>query len=315
MKKLISYIFPIYNEEGNIDLLYTEMKKVLKKIEKKYDAEIIFINDSSKDNSLEMLISIAKNDSRVKVINFARNFGHQLAVTAGLDHSKGDAVIIMDSDMQDPPEVSLELIKKWEQGFEVVYAQRRSRQDTFLKKLTASIFYRVLDKISDVKIPKDTGDFRLMDRKVVDTLNKFREKDRFLRGMVSSLGFKQTPLLFDRHERHAGKTGYTLKKMIKLAKDGMFGFSSFPIKMISNIVVMIGILFFISLILIILTQIGVMEGFIDVQILTLISLILFVSFLQLFVLAIIGEYILRIFAESIKRPIYIISDIYEKNKK
>src|SRR5580765_4212412 len=206
MKKLISYIFPIYNEEGNIDLLYETIRGLLDE-HPNYRYELLFINDGSRDTSLQMLVNLQKRDSRIVVINFARNFGHQIAVTAGLDYAKGDAVIIMDSDMQDPPKVSFELLERWEEGYEVVYAQRRTRKDTFFKKLTADMFYRTLQKLADIEIPRNTGDFRLIDRKVVDELKRFKEHNRFLRGMVSYVGFKQTAVQFDRDERHAGTTG------------------------------------------------------------------------------------------------------------
>ena len=202
-KKLVSYVFPIYNEEGNIKLLHKTMSALLEK-HANYNYELIFINDGSRDNSHNLLVEIAKKDKRAVVIDFSRNFGHQIAVTAGLDHASGDAVIIMDSDMQDPPAVSFDLIKKWEEGFDVVYAQRRSRKDTFFKKFTADIYYRTLQKLADIDIPRNTGDFRLIDRKVVEEMKRFKEHNRFLRGMVSFIGFKQTAVQFDRDERHAG---------------------------------------------------------------------------------------------------------------
>ena len=168
--RTISYIFPIYNESGNIDLLYKTMLETIKPIQKKYAFEFVFVNDGSKDDSIDLLSKLAAKDPRVVVIDFARNFGHQIAVTAGIDHATGDALIIMDSDMQDPPAVSLELIEKWEQGYEVVYAQRRSRKDTFFKKLTADLYYRTLHSLADIDIPRNTGDFRLIDRKVADEM-------------------------------------------------------------------------------------------------------------------------------------------------
>lgn len=170
----------------------------------------------------------------MKVINFSRNFGHQVAITAGLDYAEGDATIIMDADLQDPPKVSLELIKKWEDGFEVVYAQRRKRKDGFFKKLTASAFYRILDRFTEITIPKDTGDFRLIDRKVVDSIIKFREKKRFMRGLFAYIGFKQTAVLFDRDSRFAGETKYPLRKMIALAVDGITSFSTTPLRIMTQ---------------------------------------------------------------------------------
>lgn len=207
--KLISYVFPIYNESGNIDLLYKTIKEVTSSLEGSYLFEYIFINDGSRDDSLEKLVALQQKWWKHRCHRLSRNYGHQIAVTAGLDYAKGDAVIIMDSDMQDPPAVSLELIKAWEAGSDVVYAQRRSRKDTLFKKITANLFYRSLEKLADIKIPRNTGDFRLIDRKVVDEVNKYRESlFRFLRGLVSYVGYKQTTVLFDRDERHAGTTGW-----------------------------------------------------------------------------------------------------------
>lgn len=224
MNKLISYVLPVYNEENGIEKFWAVLSGETKKLEKAYEIEFVFINDGSRDGSLNKLIQIAQSDKRVKVLNFSRNFGHQVAISAGIDVAEGEAVIIMDTDLQDRPDTSLELIQKWEEGFEVVFAQRRKRKDSFFKKLTASLFYRVLETLADVKIPRDTGDFRLIDKKVVLTLRKFTERSRFMRGIVASLGYKQIGVLFDRDERFAGKTGYTLKKMLKLAADGILAF-------------------------------------------------------------------------------------------
>lgn len=314
MLKKISYIFPLYNEESNISLLYKTMDRITKNLVKRYNVEFVFVDDGSRDNSLKLLQDLVKVDKRVKVISFARNFGHQLAVTAGLDYSSGDAVIIMDSDMQDPPEVSLELIEKWEEGFEVVFAQRRTRKDSFFKKITASIYYRVFNKFADIKIPKDTGDFRLMDRKVVNVLNTFREKDRFLRGMVSYLGFKQTPLLFDRHERHAGSTGYSFKKMIKLAKDGIFSFSSFPIRLIMNISIFLGLISIVNIVLIIINKLASYDWFVSDLVFIILTIIMIFFSLQIFLLALLGEYIYRVYTESQGRPLYIIREVYGGSK-
>ncbi len=312
MKKLVSYVFPIYNESGNIELLHETISKLLKPVTT-YDFEIIFINDGSRDDSLEKLITIQQKDERVKVINLARNFGHQLAVTAGLDHASGDAVIIMDSDMQDPPSVSLQLLEKWEEGYDVVYAQRRTRKDTFFKKLTAKWFYITLQKLADIDIPRNTGDFRLLDHKVVDALGQCREHNRFLRGMVSFLGFNQTAVLFDRDERHAGETNYPLKKMLKLASDGIVGFSSVPLKFISKIGYGFSILSFVG----ILYAIGmkIFNPEVTVPGWTLMTIaILFIGGVQMIMLGVLGSYIGRIYTEVQNRPLYLISQIYSKSK-
>lgn len=312
-KQLISYIFPIYNESGNIQILYKTIEKLLSQ-NKKYSYEIIFVNDGSKDSSLEMLREIQNKDSRVIVIDFSRNFGHQIAVTAGLDHASGDAVIIMDSDMQDPPKVSFELIKKWEEGYEVVYAQRRSRKDSFFKKFTADMFYRVLQKLADISIPRNTGDFRLIDRKVVNEMAKFKEHNRFLRGMVSYIGFKQIAVQFDRDERHAGETGYPLKKMLKFAADGIFSFSTYPLKLIQNVGLFVAGIAFIGIIYAIVMRIFYPEITIEGWTFIVIS-VLFMGGIQLIMLGVLGSYIGRIYTEAQARPLYMINAVYRNADK
>lgn len=307
-KKLISYIFPIYNEAENIELLVSTMSKLLAQ-HKKYRYELIFINDGSRDNSLEMLQRVALQDADVIVVDLSRNFGHQIAVTAGIDIAKGGAVIIMDSDMQDPPSVSFELIKKWEQGYDVVYAQRRSRKDTFFKKLTADIYYRTLQKFADIDIPRNTGDFRLLDRAVVDQLKRFKEHNRFLRGMVSFIGFRQVAVQFDRDARHAGTTGYPFKKMVGFALDGIFGFSSSPLKFISKLgyviagLSVVGILY--TLILRLYFPSHTVEGWAFIVI-----SIFFIGGIQLIMLGVLGNYIGRIYVEAQDRPLYMTRSIY-----
>jgi len=309
--KLISYIFPIYNESGNIDLLYKTIKEVTSPLEHSYSFEYIFVNDGSKDDSLEKLVALQIKDNSVAVIDFSRNYGHQIAVTAGLDYAKGDAVIIMDSDMQDPPAVSLELIKAWEVGSDVVYAQRRSRKDTLFKKVTASLFYRSLERVADIKIPRNTGDFRLIDRKVVDEVNKYREHNRFLRGLVSYVGFKQTAVLFDRDERHAGTTGYPLKKMIKFAADGIFGFSSAPLRAISQLGYSMALLSVLGTLYALATRLFFPERTVDGWAFIVISIFL-VGGIQLVMLGVLGSYIGRIYTEVQNRPLYGIRKIYKK---
>lgn len=312
-KRTISYIFPIYNEEGNIQLLYETMNKLLRD-QKKYSFEIIFINDGSQDKSLRMLTKIQKQDKRVSVIDFSRNFGHQIAVSAGLDYATGDAVIIMDSDMQDPPAVSLELIHKWEEGYDVVYAQRKTRKDTLFKKLTANLFYRTLQKLAEIDIPRNTGDFRLIDRKVADEIKKFKEHNRFLRGMVSFVGFKQTAVQFNRDERHAGETGYPLRKMLKFAADGIFSFSSAPLKLISNTGYWVAFLSFIGILYAILMKIFFPEITIEGWTFIVIA-ILFIGGVQMIMLGVLGSYIGRIYTESQNRPLYMIQKVYTSDDK
>jgi len=303
---------PVYNESENISYLYKELIEVLSKYNK-YNYEFIFINDGSNDDSLEKLVNIQSKDKRIVVINFSRNFGHQMAITAGMDYAAGEAVVIMDSDLQDPPKVSIDLIKKWEEGYEVVYAQRLSRKDNSFKKITAKLFYKILNKLTDIEIPEDTGDFRLIDRKVVNELKNFREQNRFMRGLVSYVGFKQTAVLFDRDDRHAGKSSYTLRKMIKFAIDGIFSFSSTPLKIISRLGGSISVLSIIGIIYALIMKIFYPDKTVPGWTLLIIT-VLFIGGLQLLILGVLGSYIGRIYTESQHRPLYIISSILsEKN--
>ena len=231
MKK-ISVIIPMYYEEEVAQECYNKMKAVLSKMQN-YEHEIICVNDGSKDKTLQILEQIAREDKKLKVISFSRNFGHQPAVTAGLKYVSGDCAIIIDADLQDPPELIPEMVKLWEEGNEVIYGKRKTREgESIFKLLTAKMFYKTLNTLSDVDIPKDTGDFRLVDRKVVDVLNSMPEHNKFLRGLWGWIGFKQIPFEYERKERFAGKTKYPLKKMLRLASDGIIGFSTKPLKMV-----------------------------------------------------------------------------------
>ena len=307
-KKLITYLFPVYNESKTLPVLYTTLAGLLKK-HSQYNYEIIFINDGGSDDSIEKLIEIQAKDPRVVVIDFARNFGHQIAVTAGLDHAKGDAVIIMDSDLQDPPKVSFDLLAKWEEGYDVVYAQRRSRKDGPFKRLTAFVFYRTIQKLADINIPRDTGDFRLIDRRVVDRLKKYREHDRFLRGMVSDVGFKQVAVLVDRDKRYAGKTGYPLGKMIHFAVDGIVSFSSRPLQLISQIGYFTAVLSLIGIIYALAMKFFVPHFVISGWTFTVIA-IFFIGGVQMVMLGVLGSYIGRIYTEVKDRPLYTINAVY-----
>lgn len=311
MSKLVSYIFPIYNESGNIELLHNTMNTVLS-MRPDFTYELIFINDGSTDDSLKKLVTLQKKDSRISVIDLSRNFGHQLAVTAGIDSARGDAVIIMDSDMQDPPKVSLELIKKWEEGYDVVYAQRRSRKDSFFKRLTADIFYRTLQRLADIDIPRNTGDFRLIDRKVVNEIKRFKEHNRFLRGMVSYVGFKQTAVQFDRNERHAGETGYPFRKMLKFAADGIFSFSTVPLKVISNTGYLIAFVSFLGIVYAVVMRLVNPAVVVPGWTFIVIS-ILFIGGIQLIMLGVLGSYIGRIYTETQNRPLYMVRDVYNSH--
>lgn len=307
-------MLPVFNEQEGLQEFYTVLAKTLETVNSQYDFELIFINDGSKDNSFPILQSIFERDARVKVVNFSKNFGHQMAITAGLDLTEGDAVIIMDTDLQDPPEVSLKLIEKWQEGFEVVYAQRQQRQDGAIKKLTAYTFYRILDKLSEVKIPKDTGDFRLLDHKVVLELRKFRETNRFMRGLTSYIGFNQTAILFQRDKRFAGETHYPFTKMFKLAFDGITSFSTVPLRLITQFGFYVSLISFIGIIYALVVRIFYPEQTVQGTTFAIIS-VLFMGGVQMVMLGILGEYVGRIYQEVQNRPLYIVSSVLSKKQK
>jgi glycosyltransferase involved in cell wall biosynthesis len=301
-----SIILPVYNEEQTILALFEKVKDLLSRLDG--ESEVILINDGSRDNSYPLLLDLNKKDARFKVINFARNFGHQLAITAGMDLSKGDAVIIMDADLQDPPEVVLDMIKKWKEGYDVVYAIRDKRKgESYFKKGTASLFYRLLNKMSEVKIPLDVGDFRLVDRAVIDAFVKLRESNRFVRGMFSWLGFKQTGILFNRNERYAGETKYPLLKMMKFASDGIISFSQIPLNWILNLGFWVsGMSFVMGFYFIGLKLWGyTVQGWTS-----LIVVVTFIGGIQLVMLGVIGQYVGRIYEEAKRRPLYVVKSLH-----
>ncbi len=304
MKK-ISVVIPMYFEEEVANECYNRTKKILNSLNN-YEHEIVFVNDGSKDKTLEILANIAKNDMCVKILSFSRNFGHQAAVTAGLKYTTGDAVVIMDADLQDPPEVIIEMIELWEHGNEVIYAKRKSREgESRFKLFTAKMFYKILNGLSDVDIPKDTGDFRLADRKVVDVINSLPEHNKFLRGLFSWVGFKQTPLEYERKQRFAGKTKYPLKKMLKLASDGIISFSTKPLKILGavgliSVSVSIIILIY-ALISYIFNLNQLTAGWTSIMV-----TVTFLGGIQLLSIWLISEYIGKIYDESKGRPEYII---------
>lgn len=300
----VSIVIPMYYEEEVARECYNRLKKVLDGL-KNYQNEIIFVNDGSKDKTLEILTEIAKENTNVKVISFARNFGHQAAVTAGLKFVTGDVILIIDADLQDPPELLPEMLKLWEQGNEVIYGERKSREgESKFKLFTAKMFYKTLNALSDVEIPRDTGDFRLVDRKVVDVINSMPEHNKFLRGLFSWVGFKQEAFEYERQERFAGKTKYPLKKMIKLASDGIISFSTKPLKIVGGLGI---ITILISLIILIYSLISYFTGHsAQAGWTSLIVTVTLLSGVQLLSLWIISEYIGRIYDDTKKRPQYII---------
>jgi dolichol-phosphate mannosyltransferase len=303
MSTAISIVIPIYNEQEGIPELYNRLRASVEKISADY--EMIFVNDGSKDNSLAELIRLSEQDSRVFYIQFSRNFGHQIAVTAGLDRCTGQSVVIIDGDLQDPPELIVDLYNKHKEGFDVVYAARRKRKgEGLFKKITAKLFYRIMKRITSIDIPLDTGDFRLMDQKVVAYLKQMPEQNKFLRGQIAWLGFRQTQVLFERDERKHGKSGYPLSKMLRFALDGITSFSDKPLEMVSRLG------FFVSLVSFIVILYALYSHYLLNQTITgwtsLIISSMFIGGIQLISIGIIGEYISRINKNVLNRPIYII---------
>lgn len=300
-------MFPIYNEEGNIPELFKQMLEVCEKLTDQFAVEFVFVNDGSRDKSLSVLREwqAKKLPVKVRVLDFSRNFGHQIAVTAGIDMAEGDAVIIMDSDLQDPPAVALELIDRWLEGYQVVYAQRRTRKDTFFKRVTASTFYRVLDKLTEIEIPRNTGDFRLLDRAVVTELRKMNEQNRFLRGMVSYLGFRQIAVPFDRDARLHGETGYPLRKMIRFAADGILSFSTQPLRVITRLGVWASLLSLVGILYVLFMKVFYPSALVEGWAFTVLA-ILFMGGMNLLMLGIVGAYVGRIYTETQRRPLYVL---------
>ncbi|MCI2418678.1 glycosyltransferase family 2 protein [Saccharopolyspora sp. K220] len=304
---LISYVLPVYNEVDGIRQFHEELVSTVA-TRPEFDYEFIYVNDGSTDGSLGILQDLAKNDPRTRVVDFARNFGHQIAITAGLDHAGGDAVIVMDTDLQDPPRVSLELIDAWLGGAEIVSARRRTRRDTAFKRATAHTYYRVLRRCAEVDIPVDTGDFRLLDKRAAEELRGFRERSRFIRGMVASMGFQQQEVLFDRDERVAGETKYPMRKMLRLAADGVTSFSTVPLKLITRMgfislgLAMLGIIYAVTL--------RLFFPAITVSGWTMLMVaMLFLGGLQMLSLGVIGSYVGRIYHEVQQRPLYIVRNV------
>lgn len=305
MKPVFSIIAPIYNEKGCFDELFRRVSEVMDTTGEEW--EFVMVDDGSSDGSTDMIRDLAKKEKRVRPVIFARNFGHQIAVTAGLDYCRGDAAIIIDADLQDPPEVILELIAKWREGYQVVYAVRSEREgETWFKKTTASAFYKVIYRITDVKIPMNTGDFRLLDRRVVDVMNSMRERHRFLRGMSAWVGYKSIGVSYKRAARFAGTTKYPFKKMIKLAFTAITSFSYMPLQMAMVFgFVSAGLSILAIPVVAIMRMVG--SQFFLGQATTLIA-VLFLGGVQLICLGILGEYVGRIYDEAKGRPLYITSE-------
>jgi dolichol-phosphate mannosyltransferase len=301
---IYSIIAPTFNESGNIPDLYVRVRDVLDSTGEAW--ELILIDDGSTDNSAELIRSYASQDERLRPVIFARNFGHQIAVTAGLDYCRGDAVVIIDSDLQDPPELIVDLIAKWKEGYEVVYAVREEREgESWFKLFTASLFYRMISSITDVNIPMDAGDFRLLDRKVVDVLNQMRERHRFLRGMSSWVGFRQTGVPYRRVARQVGETKYPFRKMFRLAINAVTSFSYFPLQVATYIGFIAAVISILSIPVVIAIRLWGSQSPLLGQATTLIA-VLFLGGAQLISLGILGEYIGRLYDEAKGRPLYIV---------
>lgn len=304
--KSLAFVLPIYNEQDNIPLLYERLSGVAAGLADRFTCEFVFVDDGSRDRSLALLRELRERDDRVSVYALARNKGHQIAVTAGIDVADADAVIVMDADLQDPPEVAVALIDAWEDGADVAYARRRTRDDGLFKRATAGAFYWTLSKLARIEIPRDTGDFHLMDRRVVEELRRYPERNRFLRGMVAEIGFDQRPVDFDRDARHAGETGYPLSKMLKLAADGILGFSSFPLRLISGIGMVLAVGAGLWTVYLALSRWlnpeSVVEGW------TFLAAGMFLlGGIQMLMLGVLGQYIGRIYEEVQARPLYAFS--------
>jgi dolichol-phosphate mannosyltransferase len=300
-----SVIIPVFNEEENIQMLYDRLSGVMAALSP--DFELLFVNDGSKDQTFPMVKALAAKDSRIRYINLSRNFGHQIAVSAGLDACHGDRVVIIDADLQDPPELILEMDQKMNQGFQVVYARRRRRDGESIAKLfTARLFYRLLASIASIDIPLDTGDFRIMDRKVVNVLKGMPEQNKFLRGQISWIGFRQTFVEYDRSERFGGKTGYTYTKMFRFALDGITSFSDAPLRLASWMGFVVSGVAFLALVYALYGKLVSHEsvpGWASV-----IVSILFLGGIQLISLGFIGEYLSRISSNVKQRPLYVIDE-------
>jgi len=305
-RPVLSIIAPVYNEEAILHELYRRVSQVM---DEQFGEpwELVLVNDGSWDRSYEIMLELHEQDPRVHIVNFSRNFGHQIAITAGMDYAQGQAVVIIDADLQDPPEVILDLVAKWREGYEVVYAIRRERKgETWFKLWTAKMFYRIINKITGVDIPLDTGDFRLLDRKAVDALRRIREHHRFMRGLSVWIGFRQTGVTYVREERFAGETKYPLRKMLKFAMDGITSFSYLPLQFATYLGFIIAGLSVLGILITIILRLSGSQAFYGQA--TTLVMVLFLGGIQLISLGIIGEYLGRIYDEVKNRPLYIVDE-------
>lgn len=309
-KKLITILVPAYNEQEVLHMLYERLQKIMDS-NAKYDFEILLINDGSKDKTLSIMEDLRKKDKRICYLNLSRNYGKETAMIAGLDYSKGDAVIIIDADLQDPPELIPEMIKYWEQGYDDVYAKRNSRKgETWLKKFTSKMYYKTLQNVTKIEIQKDTGDFRLLDRRCVEALKSIRESQRYTKGLFSWIGFNKKEILYDRDPRAAGSTKWNYKKLIDLSIDGLTSFTTAPLRWSAVIGLLVSIIGFFYMIYIIIKTIALgvdVPGYASTMV-----VILFLGGIQLIVLGVIGEYLGRAFYETKGRPLYFVDKYNDK---
>lgn len=306
-RSLVSVVVPVFNEREVIDAFYERATNALEAIGR-VDHELLFVDDGSSDGSYERLMELANSDPHVRIVKFSRNFGHQIAITAGIDHARGDAVVVIDADLQDPPEVIGDFIEKWEEGYDVVYGVRSDRQgETRAKRLTARLFYRILRRFTSIEIPVDVGDFRLMSARATTQFRELREKDRFVRGLVSWMGFRQIGVPYSRQSRVAGETKYPYRKMVKFALDGITSFSNVPLKLATWLGYFASLLAFIYLATVFVQKaLGhTVQGWATIMV-----ALLFMGGVQLVSLGIIGEYIGRIFNEIKPRPMYVVDTVY-----
>lgn len=308
MKPVFSIVAPVHNEQDVLPELYRRVAEVMAQTGEAW--ELVLVDDGSRDKSAEIIANLHQQDERVRGIILSRNFTFQIAVTAGLEHAQGDAVVLIDADLQDPPEVILQMIAKWREGFDVVYGVRSSRAgETWFKKTTAAAFYRIINKITGIKIPVDTGDFRLMDRGVVNALLQMREHNRFLRGMVSWVGYRQTGVYYERSARFAGETKFTVRRMTRFAVDAITGFSYFPLQLATYLGFLIAVVSAIAILLVIIIRLFGPQQPLLGQATTLVA-VLFLGSIQLISLGIVGEYLGRIYDEVRGRPLYLVDKKY-----
>ncbi len=310
--KLVSILVPAYNEQDVLHLLYERLNSIMNE-NSKYNFEVLFVNDGSKDNTLNIIQDLRRNDNRICYLNLSRNYGKETAMIAGLDYAKGDCVIILDADLQDPPELIPEMLNYWEQGFDDVYAKRKTRKgETFLKKFTSKMYYKTLQSITNIEIQKDTGDFRLLDRRCVEALRSLRESQRYTKGLFSWIGYNKKEILFDRDPRAAGQTKWNYAKLINLSIDGLTSFTTAPLRWSALIGILISLAGFIYMLVIIFKTIfyGVdVPGYSSTMV-----VILFLGGIQLIFLGVIGEYLGRAFYETKHRPLYFIERYNEQKE-